>query len=153
MRFASIRPADPKPLDLLTFLYHDLQGIQLLHDDPLVITDTIANFSIKRILIDTNNSLDILFVEAFDQLEISRDRLRPVATPLIGFNGSTIKRLGMMELPVLMGTYPQQASTLVNFVVAKASSAYNVILGRPILNWTKVVVSTYSLVEIGRAHV
>ena len=45
-----------------------------------------------------------------------------------------------------MGTYPQQASTLVYFVVVEAHSAYNVILERPTLNQTKAIVSTYSLI-------
>ena len=107
---------------------------------------TIANFSVKRVLIDTSSSSDILFAEAFDKLGISRDRLRSVATPLVRFNGSTMRPFRMMELPVLMGTLPQQTSTLVNFVVVKALLAYNVILGRSTLDRTRSVVSTYSLV-------
>ena len=59
--------------DLLTFLSSDLQDIHLPHDDPLVVTLVIANFSVKRVLIDTSSSLDILFAETFDQLGISRD--------------------------------------------------------------------------------
>ena len=52
----------------------------------------------------------------------------------------------MIELLVLMGTHPQQASVIARFVVVEAPSAYNVILGRPTLNQARVVVSTYSLV-------
>ena len=52
----------------------------------------------------------------------------------------------MIELPVLMGTHPQQASVITRFVVVEAPSAYNVILGRPTLNQARAVVSTYSLV-------
>ena len=67
----------------------------------------IANYLLKRVLIDTGSSSNILFVKAFDQLKISRDRLQSVTTPLVGFNGSSTKPLRMMELSVLMGTYPQ----------------------------------------------
>ena len=49
---------------------------------------------------------DILFASAFDQLRIPRDRLRPVTTTLVGFKGSSTKPLGMIELPVLVGTHP-----------------------------------------------
>ena len=45
-----------------------------------------------------------------------------------------------------MGTHPQNASLITNFVVVEAPSAYNVILGRPTLNQARTVVSTYSLV-------
>ena len=54
--------------------------------------------------------------------------------------------LWMIELPVLMGNHPQQASSITNFVVVEAPSAYNVILRRPTLNQAKAVVLTYSLV-------
>ena len=87
-----------------------------------------------------------MFASAFDQLKISKDRLLPVATPLVEFNGSSSQPLGMIELPVLMGTHPQQVSTITNFVVVEAPSAYNIILGRPTLNQAKSIVSTYSLV-------
>ena len=72
---------------------------------PLVVTLSIGNYPVKRVLIDTGTSSDILFAEAFDQLKISRERLRSVAIPLVGFNRSSTQPLEMMELPVLMGTY------------------------------------------------
>ena len=105
-----------------------------------------ANYSVKKVLIDTGSSAYILFAEGFNHLRVSRERLRLVTTPLVKFNGSNIKPLGMMELPVLMGTYPQQASTLVNFVVVEALFTDNVILRRSTLNRTKVIVSTSSLI-------
>ena len=52
----------------------------------------------------------------------------------------------MIELPVLMGTHPQQTSTISNFVVVEAPLAYNVIFRWPTFNQAKVVVLTYSIV-------
>ena len=69
-----------------------------------------------------------------------------MATPLVGFNGSGTQPLRMIELPVLMGTYQQQASVLTNFVISEAPSTYNVIYSRPTLNQAKAIVSTYNLV-------
>ena len=83
------------------------RAISLLDGGMGRYTLIIANFEVKRVLIDTGCSLDIMFASIFDQLGISRDRLRPVATPLVGFNGSSIQPLGMIELPVLIGTHPQ----------------------------------------------
>ena len=63
-----------------------------------MVTITIVKFSVKRVLIDTGSSSNILLAKAFDQLSISRDKLRLVATLLVGFNRSTTKLLRMIEL-------------------------------------------------------
>ena len=101
---------DHFPSNSLTFSAIEIQDLNYPYDDPLVVTLTIANFAVKRVPIDTGSSSDIILSSAFDQLGISRDRLRLLATPLIGFKGSSTQPLDMIELPVLMGTHPQQAS-------------------------------------------
>ena len=65
--------ANHLPSDTLTFPASDIQDLHYPHDDPLVVTLTIANFAVKRVLIDTGSSSDIMFASTFDQLEISRD--------------------------------------------------------------------------------
>ena len=45
----------------------------------------------------------------------------------------------------MVGDYPQHITKDVTFLVVDCSSAYNVILGRPILNSWKVVTSTNHL--------
>ena len=120
--------------DILTFSSSDVQCIDYPHDDPLVVTLTIANYAVKWVLIDTESSSHILLASTFDQLRISKDRLRSVATLLVGFNRSSTQPLRMIELPFLMGIHPQQVSRITNFIVVEALSAYNVILRRPNLN-------------------
>ena len=71
-----------------------------------MITLTIANYVVKRVLFDTRSSSDIIFTAVIDQLGISRDWLLPVHTPLVRFNGSSARLLKMIELPVLMGDHP-----------------------------------------------
>ena len=66
----------PPTGDTLTFSTEDEQGIHYPHDDPLVVTLTITNYAVKRVLIDTGSSSDILFATAFHQLGISGERLR-----------------------------------------------------------------------------
>ena len=107
MDIEHVQSANHLPPDTLTFSASDIQDLHYPHDDPVVVILTIANYAIKRVLVDIESSSDITFASAFDQLEISRDRLRPVATQLVGFKGSSTRPLRMVELPVLMGTHPQ----------------------------------------------
>ena len=60
-----IWPVDNSPSDTLTFSTDDIQDLHYPHDDPLVVTLTIANFTVKRVLIDTGSSSDIMFASAF----------------------------------------------------------------------------------------
>ena len=52
----------PKLEPRITFSDQDLVGIHLPHEDALVVTLRIANFDIKRILIDNGSSVNVLFL-------------------------------------------------------------------------------------------
>ncbi|KAK3003723.1 hypothetical protein RJ639_019794 [Escallonia herrerae] len=71
----------------LEFNDSDLEGVSLPHDDALVITLRIDAFQVKRILIDTGSSVDILFEDAFLQMGILEDRVKLITSPLYGFTG------------------------------------------------------------------
>ena len=53
--------------------------------------------------------------------------------------------VGTITLPVVVGSYPQQITKEVNFLVVDCSSSYNAIIGRPTLTSWKAVISTYHL--------
>ncbi|GAV56812.1 hypothetical protein CFOL_v3_00354, partial [Cephalotus follicularis] len=73
--------------EVITFSEADYEGVRLPHDDPVVVTLLVELFTMKRILIDSGSSADILYKHAFDQLRIPADQLKPVKTPLVGFAG------------------------------------------------------------------
>ncbi|GFY95446.1 hypothetical protein Acr_10g0008310 [Actinidia rufa] len=114
----------------ITFTNDDLRGFHLPHDDALVISATIANFNIQRILVDNRSSADILFVSAFDKMKIGRDRLHPFHTPLVRFGGSAISPfMDQIALDLWGGTLLDYS--VQDFIVVDCHLPYNAILGRP----------------------
>ena len=115
------------------------------HDDAIVITLLIADYTTRRVLVDNGSSSNILYYPVFQQMKLGRDQLRLVNSPLVGFGGIKIQLVGTISLPVVVGAYPQQTTKSVNFLVVDCSSSYNAIIGRPTLNSWKAVISTYHL--------
>ncbi|GAV64191.1 hypothetical protein CFOL_v3_07709, partial [Cephalotus follicularis] len=120
--------------EVITFSEVDYEGVRLPHDDPVVVTLLVELFTMKRILIDSGSSADILYRHAFDQLRIPVDQLKPVKTPLVGFVGETIHPLRSINLSVVAGTAPCQTQVEMTFLVVDTPSPYNAIVGWPGLN-------------------
>ena len=129
----------------ITFIDKDAKRVHHSHDDAIVITLLIADYTTRRVLVDNGSSADILYYPAFQQMRLGRDQLRPVNSPLVGFRGMKVQPAGTITLPVVVGAYPQQITKEVNFLVIDCSSSYNAIIGRLTLNSWKVITSTYHL--------
>ena len=123
----------------------DAERIHHPHDDAIVITLLIADYTTRRVLVDNGSSTDILYYPAFQQLRLGRDQLRPVNSPLVGFDGMKVQSVGTISLSVVVRAYPRQITKDVNFLVVNCSSSYNTIIGRPTLNSWKAVTSAYHL--------
>ena len=130
----------------ITFSDFYMEGCQHPHDDPLVIKTIVANKTIHRVLIDNGNSIDIIFASAFEKMGIRREKLEPVNACLRGFSGERVLPLGSVQIVLTLGDPPCQATTTVRFLIVDASSAYNMLLGRPSLNAIRTVPSAYHMV-------
>ncbi|XP_028099377.1 uncharacterized protein LOC114298916 [Camellia sinensis] len=115
------------------------------HDDPLVISSLISNYNVRCVLVDNGSSSDIIFLNAFKQLQISEEKLSPLQTPLVGFTRDQVISIGSIDLPITIGEYSRQNTKILTFLVVNCPSAYNVILGRTTLNAFQSVTSTYPL--------
>ncbi|KAL2469642.1 RNase H domain-containing protein [Abeliophyllum distichum] len=124
------------------FEENDLNGVSLPHDDALVITGDIADFDVKRVLVDTGSTANVLSWDAFTALKMPADRLKSVNTPLQRFGGGIVIPEGVIDLPVVLGKYPCCISLITPFLIVRAPMAYNSIYGRPIINAVEVVKST-----------
>ncbi|RZR74265.1 hypothetical protein BHM03_00034540, partial [Ensete ventricosum] len=113
------------------------------HDNALVISICMANAYVKRVMIDTGSSADILYFNAFQRLGLTNLDLTPLTSTLTGFTGDSISPLGTTTIPVTFGGESRSKTLLVSFMVVKLPSAYNAIIGRPTLNRLRAAVSTY----------
>uniref|UniRef100_A0A2N9H0S8 Integrase catalytic domain-containing protein n=1 Tax=Fagus sylvatica TaxID=28930 RepID=A0A2N9H0S8_FAGSY len=120
------RPLKNVRLDdqIISFSEEDARGTHQPHDDALVITVNIA---------------------AYQQMRLDKDKLCPMDAPLVGFTGDKVCPVGIVTLPITVGTHSKTVSKTVDFLVVNCPSAYNAIIGRPTLNRLRAVTSTYHL--------
>ncbi|RRT32937.1 hypothetical protein B296_00054812 [Ensete ventricosum] len=134
------RPAHDEDLDI-TF---KLGGEEYpCHDDALVISIRMANAYVKRVMIYTGSSADILYFDAFQKLGLMDKDLVTLTSTLTGFTGDFVSLVGAATIPVTFGGEPRSKTLMVSFMVVKLPSAYNAIIGHPTLNRLKAVVSAY----------
>jgi len=129
----------------MTFGPDDMRPLQVPHNDPLVVQLKIATALVRRVLIDTESSVDIITLECFKKLHYSEEDLEVTNTPLVGFGGQPIYPRGVKKLTVRVGEKDNSRIVDVNFLVADVPMAYNVIIGHPTLSMLKAVVAPYLL--------
>ncbi|KAL0445714.1 UNVERIFIED_CONTAM: hypothetical protein Slati_1699300 [Sesamum latifolium] len=130
---------------LIQFGRAERSGSRTSHNNALVITATLANYEVGCIFIDSGSSADILFREAYDQMQLGDVSLEKVNTLLYGFAGELVHPRGMVSLPLTMGTGNTRRTCILKFLVVDVPSAYNVILERPTFNAFQAVISTYHM--------
>ncbi|XP_035538468.1 uncharacterized protein LOC118343795 [Juglans regia] len=126
---------------------HSIGVFQVMfpHDDALVVTLLIGNYTTRQVLVDNGSSINILFWDTFIRIGINPDRLCPSPSPLNGFSGKAFQPMGAIALPVVVVQGAHIVTTMTDFLVVKAPSSYNAILGRPTLNDLKIVTPIYHL--------
>ncbi|KAK3008068.1 hypothetical protein RJ639_013511 [Escallonia herrerae] len=135
----------PRASTSLEFNDFDLEGVICPYDDALVITLQVDAYSVKHILVDIGSSANIIFEEAYSQMGISKERVKPISSPLYDFTGASAPVEGIIHLTIIAGTAPLQSVQTIDFLVVKVKSSYNGILGRTGLNKLRAVASTYHL--------
>ncbi|KAL0433448.1 UNVERIFIED_CONTAM: hypothetical protein Slati_2679100 [Sesamum latifolium] len=139
----NVEPANDAPL--IQFDQEEQNGPGIPGNDALVITALLANYEVERVFIDSGSSADILFGEAYDQMQLGDVALEAVDTLLYGFAGEVVHPRGMISLPLTLGTSPLRKTCLLKFLAVDIPSAYNVILGRLTLNAFWAIISTYHM--------
>ena len=105
----------------------------------MVITLTIADFKVPRILIDTRSSVDVIFKDALRKMGIDESCIKPERSLLVSFAGDTTISEGTVKLPVYVGN----THRAVRFTIIDKPNIYYAIFGTPWINSMKAVPSTY----------
>ncbi|XP_059629942.1 uncharacterized protein LOC132272882 [Cornus florida] len=79
---------------------------------------------IKRVLIDPGSSANIITKVVFEQLEIPSSSIRPTSSPLMGFDGTRVDPLGVINLLVTVA----KRTLKENFVLTEIHPSYNLIM-------------------------
>ncbi|XP_059636130.1 uncharacterized protein LOC132278353 [Cornus florida] len=116
----------------------DLLCVQIPHEDPLVVSLTVAECLVRRVLIDPGSSANVMPRDTFDRLEIKPDRLKPTGNLLLGFDGKRVEPIGTVEVAV----HAAGRVLIETFVVVEIRPSYNLLIGRGWIHRVQGVPST-----------
>jgi hypothetical protein len=100
----------------------------------MVINCRVTGWDLHKVLIDNGSQADIIFLHAFDCMDISHNLLKSADNPLYGFGGKGTFPIGKIELPLSFGTAPNARSEQVTFDILDMVYPYNAIMGRGSIN-------------------
>lgn len=77
-----------------------LKSIATPHDDALVVQATIVDYDVALVFIDSGSSVNILFKEALDGMQVDPVVLCPMSISLFSFARHEVKLLRKVNLPL-----------------------------------------------------
>src|SRR4051812_24581242 len=107
-----------------------MRAVGYPHSNAIVLTVDLGGIEVRRFLIANRSSCDILSLATFTKMGIESSNLKPCVGGLESFMGHEAPIMGIISLPLALGTWPKIATEIVEFLVIDRPSAYNRILGR-----------------------
>ncbi len=86
-----------------------------------------------------------MFKSTLDEIGIAYLRMKYNNTYFKGFDGGRLTPIGMVELPITIGSALFEKTMILHFVVVDDESIYQMILGRSFLRVSKAVLSNHYL--------
>ncbi|XP_020426530.1 uncharacterized protein LOC109950809 [Prunus persica] len=121
---------------VIGFQKKDLIGLDLPHNDALVISIQITQAMVDRVHADEGSAANILQLAVVQQMGLEA-KINKSAKSLTGFNGATTVTVGTIDLDV----YSPPVISLQTFMVIDEVSPYNGILGRPWIGQINAITS------------
>ncbi|GJU96072.1 retrotransposon gag domain-containing protein [Tanacetum coccineum] len=114
-------------------------------EDPFVIKAYIGGCVVHRVYVGSGSSAEIMYEHCFQQLtDETKASIRPLTSPLIGFAGQVLWPHGIITIPFTLFDYEGKGNKTIttDFMVVRAPSPYNIILGRPGMKQLGAITST-----------
>ncbi|XP_043818242.1 uncharacterized protein LOC122725269 [Manihot esculenta] len=92
---------DHSPMTI-SFSPEDAQGIQMPHDDALVVEAVIHNYRVKKILVDDGSKVNLLPYRVFQQMRIPEEQLVRDQAPVKGIEGTPVPMEGKVKLALTL---------------------------------------------------
>ena len=109
---------------------------------------SINQIPIKRALVDTGASVNLIPLNTLQTIEILERKIQGCPMEVIGFGGRSEYTAGHIQLWLKVGPI----ASLARFHVVKMEVSYHVLLGRPWLHKHQLVPSTYHQCVKGRLN-
>lgn len=110
-----------------------------------MITATFGPAIVSKLLVDNRSSVNILFKNMFDKMRLLEENLKSCINPIHGFTGETIVPLGIIQVPLTVGTAPKTVMRNVDFIVLHKHSPYNIFIGRLVLSTLRATTANWCL--------
>ncbi|KAF8114402.1 hypothetical protein N665_0038s0026 [Sinapis alba] len=91
-------PSRPENDPHIIFLAQDTISVHTPHNDPLLVELGIRKFEVTKVLINTGNSINLIFRDTLDKMEINLQDMKPSTRSLTGFNGVVEEMVGTIRL-------------------------------------------------------
>ncbi|KAK1629030.1 hypothetical protein QYE76_003345 [Lolium multiflorum] len=98
----------------------------------LVVSPRIDGYDFSKCLMDGGASLNIMYLETLEKMNLTKDQLKHSTTEFHGVvPGKKANSLGSIKLPVAFGDVNNYREEMITFEVVPFKSSYHVIFGRP----------------------
>ena len=111
--------------NVITFTDEDMEVEHLDHHRPLYLTVTINGVQIRRALVDTGSSLDLLALSILEAMGLTGKRILGAPMEIIGFGRSAESTKGYVQLALRVGLIV----ALTRFHVINSGVSYYILLG------------------------
>jgi hypothetical protein len=132
----------------ISFTDEDMEVQYSDHKRPLYLTASINEVQVRRALVDTGSSLNLIPMNTLQAANISRRKIQGTPMEVTSFGGAAEYTIGHIQLALKVGPI----LSLAPFHVIDSTVSYHVLLGRPWLHKHKLVSSTYHQCVKGRLN-
>ncbi|XP_074288173.1 uncharacterized protein LOC141613340 [Silene latifolia] len=98
---------------MVTFDETDVGNEAEQHNSALTITLSIGNCTVRKVLVDTGSSMNLIMFETLKIMGFDQENLIKKSVPLVGFSSETAHSVGEITIP----TYIEGVNKLVRYLV------------------------------------